>query len=328
MVRKRAVAVGAVFVFFALLLGTRTAGAANPAQRDLELGRADSALQELNATLAGNPNDAEAHNLRCRVYYQEEAWDRAIGDCEAAVRLAPNDSNFHLWLGRAYGKKAEHASLLSSYPLARRVRAEFAQAVQLDPKNADALADLGEFDVMAPLVIGGGYARADSVVQQLRGVNPARALNLQAQIAEAKKDYGTAEANLRTAVAQSADPADAWMDLAAFYRRRGRLDDMVAALHKGAALDRRHSAALVDGAANLTLAGREPQTAIEWLRQYLSSDAQSEAAPGFVVRAQLADLLRKQGDATAAQEQLAMVHALASGYRIPSGSAVTGAAGL
>ncbi len=304
------------------------AGAANPTRRDLELGRADSALQSLNATLAGNPNDAEAHNLRCRIYYQEEAWDRAISDCEAAVKLAPNDSNFHLWLGRAYGEKAAHASLLSSYPLARKVRAEFENAVQLDAKNAAALADLGEFDVMAPIVVGGGYARADSVVQQLRGVNPAGALDLQAEIAESKKDYGTAEANLRAAIAQSADPAGAWMDLAAFYRRRGRVDDMVAAVHQGAALDRRHSAALVDGASNLILAGREPQTAIEWLRQYLTSDAQSELAPAFVVRAQLADLLQNLGDLAAAQDQIAMVRALASGYRIPSGSAVTRAAGL
>ena len=88
------------------------------------------------------------------MYYQEEDWDRAISDCEAAVKLAQGDSNFHLWLGRAYGQKAAHASIVSGYPLARKVHAEFEQAVQLDPKNAEALADLGEFDVMAPSVVG------------------------------------------------------------------------------------------------------------------------------------------------------------------------------
>ncbi|MFP5226992.1 MAG: tetratricopeptide repeat protein [Acidobacteriota bacterium] len=309
-------------------MGTISAAAANPAHRDLEMGRADSALQSLNASLSAHPGDAEAHNLRCRVYYQEQAWDPAIADCEAAVRLAPKNSNFHLWLGRAYGKKAEHASLMSAYALARRVRAEFDEAVQLDPRNVDALADLGEFDVDAPLVVGGGYARATDVVQQLRAVDPAAALHLQALIAEAKKDYGTAEASLRAAIAQSHDPAGAWMDLAAFYRRRGRVDDMLTAAHQGAAADHRHGLALVDGASNLTQSGREPQTAIAWLRQYLSSDAQSELAPAFVVRAQLATLLARQGDTTAAQEQIALVHSLASGYRIPSGNAFMGVAGL
>ena len=118
------------------------------------------------------------------------------------------------------------------------------------------------------------------------------------------------------------------MDLATFYRLRGRLDEMAAAVHSGAAADPHHGPALVDGATNLTLSDREPQTAIEWLRQYLNSNAQSELAPSFVARAQLAELLQQQGDAAGAQQQLALVHSLASGYRIPTGTAALRAAGL
>ena len=64
-------------------------------------------------------------------------------------------------------KKAEHASMMSGYPLARKVHAEFEQAVQLDPRNAAALADLGEFNVMAPAMLGGGIGRAPAIAQQL-----------------------------------------------------------------------------------------------------------------------------------------------------------------
>lgn len=320
---------GRVFFFLsAALLGTLPASAANPARRDLNLGRADSALQSLNATLAAHPHDAEAFNLRCRVYYQEQDWDKAIADCETAVKLNPGDSNLHLWLGRACGKKAEHASLMSSYPLARRIHAEFEQAVQLDPRNAAALADLGEFDVMAPIVLGGGIARAAAIAQQLSSVSPAAALTLQARIAESKKDYDAAESNLKQAIRQSSDPANAWMDLATSYRLRGRLDEMAAAAHNGAAADPHHGPALVDAATNLTLSNREPQTAIEWLRQYLNSNAQSELAPSFVVRTQLAELLQQQGDAAGAQQELALVRSLASGYRIPTGTAAQRDAGL
>jgi tetratricopeptide (TPR) repeat protein len=319
---------GVLCLLFAALPGTAAAYGANPARQDLELGRADSALQTLNATLAKDPNDAEALNLRCRVYYQEQDWDKAINDCDNAVRLAPSDSNFHLWLGRAYGQKASRASLMSSYQLARKVHTEFEQAVQLNPRNAAALADLGRFDVMAPAMLGGGYAHAGDVAQQLSGIDPAGALTLEARIAEGKKDYGTAESELKKAIQESPDAANAWMDLAAFYRRRGRLEDMVAATHSGAAADPHHGASLVEGARDLTLAGREPQTAIGWLREYLSSNAQSEQAPSFVVRTQLALLLEQQGDAAAAQQELTLVHSLASGYRIPSGSAAQQAAGL
>ena len=307
---------GSIFALSALLWAMPTTISV-PVRRDLSLGRADSALQRLEAALAQNPNDAEAHNLRCRVYYQEEQWDQAISDCQAAVKLDPSNSNDHLWLGRAYGQKAAHVSLVSGYKLAKKVAAEFQQAVRLDPHNADALADLGEFEVSAPGVVGGGLKRAEGVELQLQSVNAGDALTLAARIAEKKKDYVMAESYYKAAIAQASDPADGWMDLAAFYQRRGRTADTVAAAQTGAFLDRRHGIALVDGATTLARAGQEPQTAIHWLEEYLDSHAQSEDAPVFAVRAQLARLLQEQGDTQGAQEQIAAAHALASDYRIP-----------
>lgn len=293
-----------------------------PIRRDLSFGRVDIALQRLNAVLAKAPSDPEAHNLRCRVYYEEQQWDEAIADCQAAVLLENGNSNDHLWLGRAYGQKAASIpSRLAAYKLARKVAAQFQQAVQLDPQNAAALSDLGEFDVSAPYVAGGGMNRAQAVLRQLRTVNPDAALTLQARIAEEKKDYAAAEAGYRAAIAQAKDPADGWMDLAAFYLRHGRANDAVTATCRGAALDQQHGPALVEGAKTLDAAGRDPQTAIQWLKEYLTSPAQSEDAPAFAVHAQLARLLENQGDEQAAQQQLAEVHALASGYRIPPSGA-------
>lgn len=301
-----------------------SAVASDPVRFDLNAGRADAALVSLNSALGRDPGDAEALNLRCRVFYQEELWDPAIADCEAAVRQAPGDSHFHLWLGRAYGQKAERISLIAAYKLARKTGSEFQQAVQLDPRNADALSDLGEFDVDAPSMVGGGIARAQALVPQLQAVNPAAALALEAHIAESRHDFASAESSLKAAIVRSSYPAGAWMDLASFYRRRGRLDDMVSAIHAGAALDRRHGVALVDGASNLALAHREPQTAILWLQEYLASSAQSEDSPVFVVRAQLARLLADQGDSSGAQQQLAVAHALASGYRLRDAGSAAG----
>jgi tetratricopeptide (TPR) repeat protein len=289
--------------------------AADPVHTALDQGRADDALQALDTTLAQDASDAEARNLRCRVYYEEEAWDRAIADCEAAVRLEPSSSEYHLWLGRAYGQKAQHISHLTAYKLARRVSAEFKQAVMLDPNNADALSDLGEYDVEAPEMVGGGLSHAEALLSQLRAVNPSAALELQARIAESRHDYAGAESDYKSAVAQSLYPAGAWMDLASFYRRRGRLDDMIAAAHTGVSLDPRHGVALVDGASSLTKAHREPVVAIQWLQLYLNSQAQTEDAPSFAVRTRLAELLAQQGDTAGAQQQLAAAHAAASAYR-------------
>ncbi|MGB7134380.1 MAG: hypothetical protein WBD46_03790, partial [Acidobacteriaceae bacterium] len=183
----------------------------------MNFGRADQALQTLNILLAQNPRDAQAHNLRCRVFYEETEWDKAISDCQAAVALAPNDSNDHLWLARAYGQKADHAGALAGYKMAHKVAAEFHKAVELDPHNADAVADLGQFDVEAPAIAGGGVSHAENLVPQLQGLSPADGLMLKARIAEAKKDDAAAEADLKAAISVSSHPADAWMDLAGFY---------------------------------------------------------------------------------------------------------------
>lgn len=298
------------------------AGLAAPVHRDLDQGYANAALQQLNGYLAQHPEDAQAHNLRCRVYYQEQLWDQAIADCQAAAQLDPGNSEYHLWLGRAYGQKAAHiSSLMAGYKLARKVAAEFQQAVKLDPGNADALSDLGQFDVNAPLIAGGGMNAANKVLQQLRPISPSDALLLQARIAEEKKDYAAAESDLKAAIAQSKDPAAAWMDLADFYRARGRMNDMLAAARNGAAVDRRHGAALVQGATDLAETGQDPHTAIQWLQEYLASPNKSEDAPSFAVRAQLAMLLENQGQEQQAQQQLAEVHSLASGYQIPASGA-------
>lgn len=306
------------FLVLSAALWALPSSLAAPVLRDLSSGQADAALQALDSALNTNPSDAQARNLRCRVYYEEQQWDQAIADCEAAVRLDAGNSNDHLWLGRAYGQKASTVSLMAGYKLAHRVAAEFQQAVQLDPRNIAALDDLGEFDVQAPAVAGGGYRRAAGVLAQLQPLSASAASKLAGRIAESRHDDATAEADFKAAIAQSPSPASAWMDLAAFYYRRSRIPDMLSAAHTGASLDRRHGPALVDGANLLILAHAEPQTAILWLRQYLSSGALSEDAPAFAVHAELAQLLESRGDNSGARQQIAAARSLASGYRIPS----------
>jgi tetratricopeptide (TPR) repeat protein len=290
---------------------------ADAIQDALNRGQADKALQMLASTLKADPSDAEALALRCRVYYAEELWDNAIGACERAVQIAPGNSSYHMWLARAYGNKAQQLSLMAAYKMAKLIRAEFEAAANLDPKNGEALSDLGQFYAEAPGIVGGGYAKAEAVARQLDGFAPTRALELRAQIAEQKKDYAAAEAALRGRIAVSHSAA-AWMDLASFYERRQRWDDMLSALKSGAAADHDHGPALVDGAAILMKAGREPQLATEWMQSYLGSNALSEDAPAFVVHARLGTLLKQRGDAQWAQKEFDAARALAKDYSGPA----------
>ena len=280
----------------------------------LQAGEADEAL----ALLRTLPATAEAHNLRCRVLFTLEKWNAAVDECQKAVSMDADNSDYHMWLGRALGEKADRASFLSAYSLAKQVHAEFETAVRLDPHNTAALADLGEYDYSAPGIVGGGMDKAGQVAQQLDHVDPVRAMELRGHMAEHDKDYGTAEHDLKQAIAQSPHPAYQWMALGSYYRRRKDLDQMQQAVESGyrAAQHERHAAvALYNGASILIQAGRDFDLAVKMLEEYLNSSAKTEEAPAFVAHVRLARLEAALGDKAAAMREKAAALELAREYR-------------
>jgi Tfp pilus assembly protein PilF len=308
----------------ASLLAIAILAGALPAQASKEaLMQADSALQAGQADTAlalldSAPPSAEVHNLRCRVFFALEQWDAAANECQQAVNLDEQNSDYHLWLGRTLGEKAARASFLSAFSMAKRTRIEFEQAVQLDPQNAAALADLGEFYYEAPGAVGGGAEKAAEVALQLERVDPERAHELRGRTAESRKDYVTAERELKAALAVSKHPAFRWMTLANFYRRRGRLEEMNAALRSGvraAEIDRQAAAALFNGASMLARNNIDPALAVEMFQQYLASSAKDEEAPAFVAYTRLAHVEASLGDLAGARRERAAALDLARNYR-------------
>lgn len=297
------------------------AGASKNLQRataDLYTGEADDAIARLRSYLSASPQDAKAHYLLGRAYYQEERWDDAVHECEAAVQLAPLNSEYHLWLGRAYGEKADSIHSLRAYPLAKKVRAEFERSVQLDGRNIDALSDLGEFYAEAPRIVGGGKKKALDVARELEQVDPVEAYQLEAKLAEEDRNYALAETQFKAAVEASKEPADAWMALASFYSRRHQTGLMLRAVDAGIDADSKaikpHGPALVHGAAILSHNENEPELAIHLLNLYLDSPNKSPDLPAFQVHAALSGLLQQQGDDLGAQKQIEAAKALASAY--------------
>ena len=283
----------------------------------LQAGEADKALALLSP-LAQPGGEALAYNLKCRVEYSLEQWDQAAKDCEQAVTLDGRSSDDHLWLARALGAQASRASFLSAFKLAKRVRAEFEEAVRLDPGSAEALADLGDYYYTAPGVVGGGIDKAEGVAAQMDRIDPIRAHELRGHIAEQRKDFGAAEREYKQALAASAHPAFQWMSLAGFYRGRERWTEMEAAVRSGqnaAERDKRATVALYSGAALLIQTKRDPARAAKMLEEYLAGSVKSEDAPAFVAHTWLARLKQQMGDVAAASRERAAALALAHEYK-------------
>jgi len=281
----------------------------------LASGRVDEAIATLNGQISSSPNDAAAHNLLCRAYLTLRQWDRGISACEKAVALAPDNGQYHLWLGRIYGEKAGDSGPWTAARLAGRVRTEFETAVKLLPDSVDARSDLAEFYLEAPGIVGGGRDKAMQQVSPLAQLDPARAHWVSARVAEKKKELATAEAEYKASIESSHGSASAWLNLGLFYRHRQRYNEMEQALvHvRPAPLDRPD--ALVDAGEILINSQRNLQEAVELLRAYLNSGKKVEQAPAFKAHYLLGTAVEKLGDKQAAEAEYKSALALAKEFQ-------------
>jgi tetratricopeptide (TPR) repeat protein len=303
------------FVFLLLLAaGALAAGADDSAPALLAAGRVDDAITALRGRISATPNDAAAHNLLCRAYFSLSDWNRGVSACEQAVSLEPSNSHYHLWLGRVYGEKADASGFLSAAGLAKKVRAEFEQAVQLDPDNVDARTDLAEFYLEAPGIVGGGQDKARAQAETIAKLDPAKAHWVLGRIAEKKKDPAAAEKEYRASVEVSHGGAIAWFNLALFYRHGQRWDEMEDAIRHASSAPMTRPEVLMESGDVLIRSGRNFPLATELLRRYLASSSTVEEAPVFKAHYLLGTALQKQGDQRAAAEEYRAALALAKGF--------------
>lgn len=284
------------------------------AQKLLQQGRVDLAIGALKDQIRSQPSNAQAYNLLCRVYIMADKWDPAVSACEQAVHLDPTNSQYHLWLGRSYGHKAEHVNALSAAHFAGQVRDEFETAVRLNPNSVEAREDLADFYLQAPWVIGGGDKKAQIQADEIQKLEPAQGHLVKARIAEKKKDFDAAEDEIKQAVQDSPDAAGPWMSLANLYRRTSRFEQMEQAIEHATAPDLDRPDVLTRAAELLIQSKRSLSRAESLLQRYLSSPNPSEDAPVFKAHYLLGTLLEQRGQPDEAITQYQAALALAAQF--------------
>jgi tetratricopeptide (TPR) repeat protein len=284
--------------------------------RLLAEGRVDDAVISLHNRIGSSPKDAESYNLLCRAYFALADWDRGIPACEKAVSLDPANSQYHLWLGRVYGEKADHSHFVTAAGFAKKVHAEFETAVRLNPSSAEARTDLAEFYLEAPGIMGGGRDKAEAQAQKIAELDPVRAGWVKARLAEKNNNLVVAENDYRAAIVASHGSALAWRNLASFYRQTGRLDEMEDAIRHVSAAPMDHPEVLMECANMLIRSKRDLPQAIQLLRRYLSSSLTVEAGPAFKAHYLLGTALEQQGNKPAAAQEYRASLALAKSYTL------------
>lgn len=153
-----------------------------------------TAQQFFESFTAQNPTNAVGAMYLGRTLFEQQQYEQAVEWFEKAVLLDSSNSQYHLWLGRAYGYSAQRASILWQFPLARKVKVHFEKAVTLDPDNIDARADLAEYYLKAPRILGGGKEKAEVQAHEISQRNLQEGLRVWRMIAtENAREYVQAE---------------------------------------------------------------------------------------------------------------------------------------
>ena len=296
-------------LILAALVALQAAEAASSPLQMIASGSVDDAIRTLS-----NRNDAPTLNLLSRAYYAIEQWDNAVNFGQKAVALSPKDAAYHLWLGREYGEKANSVNPFSAASLAKKAKAEFEQAVSLDPANVQAHADLAEYYTDAPSIMGGGVDKARDQASQVATYDQATSHWILALIAEKDKKYSDAETELQQAIKVAKNPAQYWMNLASFYRRRSRLDDMQKAIAQALAQPDKSAEVYYNAASELFQSGKDFASAVQYVKTYLNSGAMVEDAPAFRAHYLLGQIYEKMGNKPDAVTEYQASRSLASGF--------------
>jgi cytochrome c-type biogenesis protein CcmH/NrfG len=178
------------------------------------------------------PLDAAAYCLMGRDYFMLGDYHKATDALQKALALQPSKSEYALWLGRAFGRRAETSNPFAAPMNASKARQYFEQAVALDPNNLEALNDLFDYYLQAPGFLGGGYEKAEAVAGRIAELNTAEGHFAQAQLAERRKHFDTAEEQLRRAMELAPRQVGRVLDLARYLAKRGRFQESEAAFDK------------------------------------------------------------------------------------------------
>ena len=208
-----------------LVLSCSLAASEDAMKRAVELYQRTDYRGSLQILARGAAPEAAAMHLTGKNYFMLGDYKRAAEFFDKAVAMEPSNSDYVLWLGRAYGRRAETGGWFVAGPNAARARQCFEKAVELDPHNGEAMNDLFDYYLNAPGFLGGGIEKAEAIAKRIAHERPAESHFEQARLAEKKKDYHAAEVQLRSAMDLAPRDPGRILDLARFLAAHGRIEE-------------------------------------------------------------------------------------------------------
>jgi tetratricopeptide (TPR) repeat protein len=277
-------------------------GLISAARQQFDQGQYGAAMTTLQSAQSENPSSAETYFWMGRALFEVHDFDGAIAQFQKAVGLDGNVSAYHMWLGRAFGNKADKEK---SFFVARNAKGQFETAVKLDPSNVAARRDLADYCMQAPWIVGGNKDEALAQVNAVETIDPVEGHLLRAEYdLNILKNRTKAEGEYRQVLAEKPDGVEPYLEAAAFFVRQNELPEMKSTIDE---LAEKHPSdprlALYRGIFGV-LSNDNLDNAEEELKSYLASTPERSNWPSHSsVRDWLGRLYEQQGKDVQAAEQ-------------------------
>ena len=223
--------------------------------------------------------DARTYSLMGQDYYMLGQFKQAVDNFEKAAALDSRNSDYALWLGRAWGRRAETASVFTAPMAASKARQYFELAVKLDPHNKEATGDLFDYYLNAPGILGGGLDKASALAQHIAREDEAEGHFAQAQLADRRKEYDTAEMQLRRAVELAPHQVGRILDLARYLAKQGRVQESDAVFAQAEKIDPNSPKLIYTRAKTYIEEKRNLDQAQKLLKRYMQCNLTPEDPP-------------------------------------------------
>ncbi|HEY2953990.1 MAG TPA: tetratricopeptide repeat protein [Candidatus Eisenbacteria bacterium] len=289
--------------------------AADPPQveegvRLFQQGRYDEARAALTPAATAKPANPTAVFYLGRVALVTSDYKEAERWFETAVGLDGGNSAYHMWLGRAYGSRAQRTGKLSQMSLAGKTRTEFERAAALDPENLDARDGLIQYYLAAPGFMGGSVEKARAQAEEIRKRDRLRGALAFAAIAQDQHDPAGAEREYRSAAAAFPESLSVRYALGLFFARGERYDEAFAVFDSILAARPGEANALYQIGRTGALSGRRLERAEQALKDYIAAPPRENAPRPAAAHWRLGMVYEKEGRKDLAREEYGKALAL------------------
>jgi tetratricopeptide (TPR) repeat protein len=168
---------------------------------------------------------AEELQLMGQDYFMIGDYKKSTDALEKAVALNRTSSQLYMWLGRAYGRRAETASPFTASGYASKARKNFEESVELDLHNREAVGDLLDYYLGAPGFLGGGLNKAEDLARKVEAFDQPEGHYLLALVEDKRKHYDAAEQHFRQALELAPKEMYRVLQLARYLAKRGRMEE-------------------------------------------------------------------------------------------------------